>query len=203
MRNLKKYIESGIVENYVLGITLPEETLEIEEMSIKHQEVRAAISKFCLLFEENVFANAIAPPSIIKPELMATIDYMERLENGEALTFPPLLNENSQIDDFSDWLNRADMKPLAGFNDIEVKLIGYTPTCTTAIVWVKQIAPEEVHKHEFERFLIVEGTCTIHISSKTYDLVPGNYLQIPLFETHHVVVTSTMPCKVILQRVAA
>ena len=203
MRNLKKYIDSGIVERYVLGITLPDETVEIEAMSIEHKEVAVAISEFGLLVEENALHNAIAPPSIIKPELMATIDYMERLQNGEVMTFPPLLNEHSQIKDFSEWLDRDDMRPSADFNEIEVKLIGYTPTCSTAIAWVRQLTPEEVHKQEFERFLIVEGTCTIHVASKTYDLIPGNYLQIPLFEKHHVVVTSSMPCKVILQRVAA
>ena len=116
MRNLKKYIDSGIVERYVLGITLPDETVEIEAMSIEHREVAVAISEFGLLVEENALHNAIAPPSIIKPELMATIDYMERLQNGEVMTFPPLLNEHSQIKDFSEWLDRDDMRPSADFN---------------------------------------------------------------------------------------
>ena len=203
MRDLKEYIASGIVERYVFEMALPEEISEIEALAKQHPEIQAAITDFCLLVEENALANAINPPEVIKPELMAIIDYMERLTNGEPVTFPPILSEQSIITDFSAWLNRPDMKPSPNSSNIELKIIGHIPTCSTAIVWVKEKTPEEVHTAEYESFFIIEGTCTIHVALNTYDLVPGDYLKIPLFEKHHVVVTSTMPCKVILQRLAA
>ena len=203
MKDLKEYIASGIVERYVFEMALPEEISEIEALAKQHAEIQAAITNFCLLVEHNALANAINPPEVIKPELMATIDYMERLSNGEPMTFPPILSEKSKIDDFSEWLNRPDMKPSPNSANIELKIIGHIPTCTTAIVWVKERTPEEVHTTEYESFFIIEGTCTIHFASNTYNLGPGDYLKIPLFQKHHIVVTSTMPCKVILQRLAA
>ncbi len=87
--------------------------------------------------------------------------------------------------------------------DIQLKIIGHTPACSTAIVWVKGKTPEEVHTNEQESFFIIEGNCIINIGTKSYEMMPGDFLSIPMFENHHVVVTSTMPCKVILQRLAA
>ena len=203
MRDSKEYIASGIVERYVFEMALPEEISEIEALAKQHPEIQAAITDFCLSVENNAVADAITPPEVIKPELMAIIDYMERLSKGEPMTFPPLLSEQSKIADFSEWLNRPDMKPSSNSSNIDLKIIGHLPTCSTAIVWVKEKTPEEVHTAEHESFFIIEGTCTIHVGSNIYDLVPGDYLKIPLFEKHHVVVTSTMPCKVILQRLAA
>ncbi len=203
MTDLGEYIASGMIEKYVLGLALPDEIVEIEALSTQHPAIRTAITEFCILLERNAIANSITPPEIIKPELLATIDYIERLQNGEPMTFPPVLSETSKIDDFNEWLNRPDMSPSQDSADIYLKIIGHTATCSTAIVWVKGKTPEEVHTKELESFFVIEGTCIIHIGTKSYEMVPGNYLQIPMFEKHHVVVTSSVACKVILQRLAA
>ena len=73
----------------------------------------------------------------------------------------------------------------------------------TAIVWIKEYAPQEVHDHEFEKFLVVEGSCNIIVEDKIHTLIPGDYFAIPLHKKHLVEVTSIIPCKVILQRIAA
>jgi hypothetical protein len=38
------------------------------------------------------------------------------------------------------------------FKDIFARIISATPEVTTAIVWLKDIAPTEVHHKELERF---------------------------------------------------
>jgi mannose-6-phosphate isomerase-like protein (cupin superfamily) len=65
------------------------------------------------------------------------------------------------------------------------------------------MSPAEIHHDEYERFLIVEGTCDITIEKKVHHLKSGDFLAIPLFANHTVKVTSNIPCKAILQRVAA
>ena len=87
--------------------------------------------------------------------------------------------------------------------DMFAKIIGYTSTALTAIVWLKEYAPQEVHDTEHEHFFIVEGTCDIVVGNKVHHLAPGDYFAIPLYENHFVKVTSSTPCKIILQRVAA
>ena len=203
MKNIQEYIESGILEAYVFGIAAPEEAKEVEEMANEYEGVRAAIELIGRGLENYAQDNAIAPDPTIKPFLIATIDYAERMEKGERASFPPLLDESSQISDYTEWLNRPDMQLSPEFKDLQAKIIGYTAEALTAIVWIKDMAPREVHEDEFEKFLIVEGTCDIIIGEEVHHLVPGNVLSIPLHKNHEVKVTSNIPCKVILQRIAA
>lgn len=203
MMNVKDYIESGIIESYVIGVATADEEREVMEMAAAYHEVRAAINEFSVAMESYALAHAVAPDPTIKPFLMATIDYTDRLEKGEPVTFPPVLHESSQIADYAEWLNRSDMVLPEDFKDFHAKIIGYTPQVTTAIVWIKYMAPQEVHEDEFEKFLVIEGTCDITIGENVHKLAAGDYLAIPLHQDHNVRVTSAIPCKVILQRVAA
>jgi len=84
-----------------------------------------------------------------------------------------------------------------------IKIIGNIPGMITSIAWIKDQTPREVHHNEYERFLIVEGNCDIIIGDETNHLVPGDYFSISLQEYHTLKVTSSIPCKAILQRVAA
>jgi mannose-6-phosphate isomerase-like protein (cupin superfamily) len=203
MKDVTQFINSGILQAYVLGVCDAQDIIEVEQMSAISVDVRNEIDHISEELERNALANAVAPDPIIKPMLMATIDFMERMENGEQPSFPPALHEQSTVADYHDWLNRADMVVSKDFKNIQARIIGYSPEVFTAIVWIKEMAPQEVHDNEFEKFLIVEGTCNITIGDEVHQLVPGNFLQIPLHKKHHVTVTSDIPCKVILQRIAA
>lgn len=201
--NIKEYINSGLLEMYVLGIADEKECLEIEALALNNSEIKSEIREIEISLEKHAEINGIVPHPAMKTMLMATIDYTERLQNGELQSFPPVLNANSKIEDYSQWLIRKDMAVPEDFEGMFAKIIGYTAEVTSAIVWIKSIAPDEVHKKEYERFLIVEGTCDIIVDEKINQLFPGDYFEIPLFSDHRVIVTSPMPCKVILQRVAA
>ena len=201
--DIKKYIESGILEIYVLGLAGKEESEEVKKMAAAYPEIKKEISEIELALEKYAQENGITPHPAIQPLLMATIDYTERLKKGEPQSFPPVLNENSKIEDYRQWLNREDMVVQPGFKDIFVKIIGFIPEVTTAIVWIEHMAPEEVHDNEYEKFLIIEGTCDIIVEEKIHQFKAGDYFSIPLHSNHQVVVTSKIPCKVILQRVAA
>lgn len=203
MKSVQQIIDSGWVESYLLGSISDIERVEFESHLVESEELQQALEEVASLLETFAFQNAITPDPIIKPFLRAKIDFMERLESGEPMTFPPTLNEHSTIADYASWLNREDMNLSIELEDVFAKIIGFTPDQTTAIVWIKEMAPDETHSDEFERFLIVEGTCDIQIGEEIHSLAPGDYLQIPLHVNHFVTVTSEIPCKVILQRVAA
>jgi mannose-6-phosphate isomerase-like protein (cupin superfamily) len=202
-KDVSEYIESGILEMYVCGMTNAEETLEVEKMALAYPEIRKEINRLELELEQNASAIAETPDPTIKPFLLATIDYTERLKNGEAPSFPPLLNESSKIEDYKSWLDRSDMNLPDDFDQAYAKLIGYTPEVMTAIIWLRAGSPPEVHTDELEKFLILEGTCDIVIGKVTHQLSAGDYLTIPLHTNHYVRVTSKNPCKAILQRIAA
>jgi mannose-6-phosphate isomerase-like protein (cupin superfamily) len=200
----KEYIDSGILENYVMGMASHSEGEEVEMMAAANPDIRQEIEAISDALEEYALAHTIKPSPSIKPLLMATIDYSERIKNGEPISFPPVLNENSKVADYATWLNRPDLDFSGSDEDnLFAKIIGYSPEMTTAIVWIKQDAPREIHHHEHERFLIIEGSCDILVGDKSNPLVPGDYFDIPLHEYHTLKVTSSIACKAILQRVAA
>jgi mannose-6-phosphate isomerase-like protein (cupin superfamily) len=201
--DIKEYIASDILEQYVLGTISAEELLVVEQMAANHLEIKEEILSISYVLEKLAIENAIAPDATIKPFIMASIDFMERMESGEQPSFPPILSETSRLIDFASWINRDDMVLPSDAGDLYAKIIGYTPEATTAIAWIKGNAPVETHDIKYEKFLIIEGTCDIVVEDKVYQLVAGDYFAIPLHKSHQVRVTSSIPCKVILQRIAA
>ena len=204
MNTVQDYINSGILEMFVMGMTSAEETVQVNDMAIKHVEIRTEIEEISKALEiDATKKTTISPSETLKPYLMAVVDYTERLKGGEAMTFPPLLTNDSKIIDFEEWTSRADMTLPDDFENMYAKLIGYTPEASTAISWIKTHTPFEVHTNEHERFLILEGSCDITIGTDVHSLKVGDFIAIPLHIGHSLVVTSDVPCKVILQRVAA
>lgn len=203
MGNWQELMDSGLLELYVLGQVDTEEALFIEKMAVAHTQVKQEIEEISLALEQYAQAHAIEPDPIVKPFLMAAIDFSDRMKSGEKPELAPILDSNATAGDYTHWLERSDMILPIDSEDVFARILSYTPEAITAIVWIKHMAPQEVHNHESERFLILEGTCDIYVEDQINHLKPGDYFQIPLHKQHHVVVTSEIPCKVILQRVAA
>jgi mannose-6-phosphate isomerase-like protein (cupin superfamily) len=202
--DIKEYISSGILELYVLGSLSAGESQEVEKLAAQHAEISQEIENISLAIENYATENAIAPSPVVRPFLLATIDFMSRMQQGEVPSLPPVLSETSKVSDYTEWLNREDMiLPNDVADDIYAKIIGYAPGALTAIVWIKTGTPPEVHTDEHEKFLIVEGTCDILVEGVATKLVPGDYFTIPLHKDHTVQVTTDVVCKVILQRIAA
>ena len=188
---------------YVLGKTTDAERAEVEAKALIYPEIRDEIDSISDALEEYAMLHAVEPDATVKPFLLATIDYTERLMQGEQPLIPPVLSEITRAADFEQWLSRKDMALPEDFEGIYAKIIGYTPEATTAIVWIKDMAPQEVHHDEHEKFFILEGSCHIIVEENIHALAPGDYFAIPLHKNHLVKVTSNIPCKVILQRIAA
>ena len=200
----KQYIDSGILETYVMGMASHSEQEEVEMMAAANPDIRQEIDAISDAMENYAMAHAMTPSTTIKPFLMAIIDYSERMKAGEQLSFPPFLNPDSKTEEFDTWLNRPDFDfPGSDKDNITAKIIAHTHEMTTAVVWIKQDSPWEIHDKELESFLIIEGSCDIIVGDKSNHLVSGDYFTIPLHESHMVKVTSSTPCKAILQRVAA
>lgn len=196
------FIESGVLELYVMGAASPQESLAVEQMAAAHPEIRHELDIISQAMERYAQAHAVKPRNVVKPLLLATIDYMERMQQGELPVSPPEITPNSRPQDYALWLNRQDMVLPHDADEIYAKIIGYTPAATTAIVWIKEAADQEVHHDEQERFLILEGTCDIIAGGNTYSLAAGDFFAVPLHTPHMFKVTSAVPCKAILQRLS-
>ena len=196
-------LNSGLLELYVMGSLEGSELVLVNEALSKDPLLAHELDQIEQAFFLYAQAHAIAPSSTVKPMLMAKIDYMERLKQGEIPSTAPTLNSETKIKDFEVWLNRPDMQLRDDFDEIQSTIIAHEPDKLTAIVWLKYGAPTETHTTEYEKFLIVEGSCDLTIGTTVHHLKAGIYLSIPLYVSHDVKVTSAIPCKIILQRVNA
>ncbi len=203
MDTIENYINSGILELYVMGMTNEDETLEIKLLSDKNTEIRNEIEAICNALQKHASNTAPEIDPGVKAFLMGTINYTERLQNGEPFCVAPPLSKDSKISDFKTWLDKPEFNVYNPDDEINAKIISASPEVVTSIIWLKNGAPIEVHDKEYEHFLILEGTCDITIGEEINSLVTGSYLSIPLFIGHSVAVTSSFPCKILLQRVAA
>lgn len=70
MENIKAYIESGILELYVLGDVSPEVKLEVEEMAAKHAAVKAEIEQIERSLELYADEFAVEPPEAVRDKVL-------------------------------------------------------------------------------------------------------------------------------------
>lgn len=73
MEDLKAYIESGILELYVLGDVTPTEKLQVEEMASKHPAVKAELDEIEHSIELYAEENAIEPAEHLRSRVLGSL----------------------------------------------------------------------------------------------------------------------------------
>lgn len=71
--NIQAYIESGVIESYVLGMTDSQQAAELEQLSRQYPEIKQAIDDFEASLEKLAFTNAPMPPATLKERLLFTL----------------------------------------------------------------------------------------------------------------------------------
>jgi anti-sigma-K factor RskA len=72
--DIKAYIESGVIESYVLGMAETQEAAELEQLSRQYPEVRRAIDEFEAALEQQALAGAVMPSSDVKQNLFTVLN---------------------------------------------------------------------------------------------------------------------------------
>ena len=73
MEDIKAYIESGILELYVLGDVSPAEKLQVEEMASKHPVIKAELEEIERSMELYAAENAIEPTEHIRDRILNSL----------------------------------------------------------------------------------------------------------------------------------
>lgn len=84
--DISAYIESGIIESYVLGLATEEEVAELEALAVQHPEIRLAIDAFSMHLQQNITANSIAPPAGLKQKIMDALE--DEFEESKVIPLP-------------------------------------------------------------------------------------------------------------------
>ena len=71
--NVREYINSGIVESYVLGLATEAERQEFEQMCAAYAEIAEARDAFERSLETKLMEDAAAPPAFLKEKIQRSI----------------------------------------------------------------------------------------------------------------------------------
>lgn len=80
----KEYIESGIIELYVLGALSPAEAAEVEAMADLYPEIRLEIDAVRTALEQNFLEHPVTPPSHVKSNIMQAIQNEAQIQEEPA-----------------------------------------------------------------------------------------------------------------------
>jgi mannose-6-phosphate isomerase-like protein (cupin superfamily) len=185
--NVQAYIESGIIEEFSLGLLSDDLAKEVMAKALLFPEIQQEIEEM----EEALAAYARTPPrAALKEQLMNVLRDL-RLEEEIKPENPPSIHRYS---DAAKW-NKAliGIAPNLAFNDIKLYFLRKTKENQLCIAWLQSELAEDAHcRDEFqESFLILEGTCECSLGNRTIQLQPGDYVDIPFDTPHTIKVTST------------
>ncbi len=126
MENLKAYIESGVLELYVLGDLSPEETQQVKEIALQHPEVRAELAAIEQAMEEYAMQNAVQPSADVETKLFQKLGISSVAEETNNLSSPITKLE-------------AKVVRLSG-NDGKVKILRYALVACIALLVISTAA---------------------------------------------------------------
>jgi mannose-6-phosphate isomerase-like protein (cupin superfamily) len=182
--NIKAYIESGILEQYVIGTLSEAERIEVQVCLATYEQLRKELERIETTLENYAFKNAVSPPSRLKERFLESIANLE-LEKQMKLSDLPLINKYS---DYKNWLKLIENfgnLPL-GEDGRHISMLRQDDKVTQMLIVSTTDIEQETHLMEHESFLILEGECKCTIGDQTRLMCAGDFMQIPLFEPHDV-----------------
>ena len=112
--NIQAYIESGILEEYVLGTVSPQEKQEVECMSHIYPEIKEELLRTEDALEQYALKYQTAPPASLKESLFAQMTFDEEGKEADKETFlssetsekiVPVSNEEDRISEQGENIN--------------------------------------------------------------------------------------------------
>lgn len=88
--DIKAYISSGILEEYVLGAASEQERREVECMSHIYPEIKEELSRLQQTIESFAMINAVDPPTSLKAGILEAIDDEAQIKPGDAAAVIPM-----------------------------------------------------------------------------------------------------------------
>lgn len=196
--NIPDYIDSGVLEDYCLGVLNTEQMAEVELLCAQHPELKQELVRLQTGLENYVAEKPVWSKAAMKDRIWETLSNIDMEEKAAPGNFP-VINKYS---DHNNWLKIVEPFRPKNFREGMVTKVMNHKDNVTHILMVSYIDhEEEVHDDLKESFIILEGECECNIDGKITHLSAGGYLEIPLYAKHNVKVLS--PCVVaVVQRIA-
>ena len=182
MMEQQKFLQSGNLEVYCLGLLTNEEVEELKLMCSRYPEVKQELDAIEIALETMALQRAITPPQELKRRLLKKLGFEQIV--GLDLQNLPAINVQTH---YGDWLGAlAHLIPKDPVDVIVFQSLTQTPQLTQSLVYSRINIPEEIHEDLIESFFILEGSCRCMVDGQEYILNPGDFLEIPLYVKHDI-----------------
>ncbi|NUO02397.1 MAG: cupin domain-containing protein [Saprospiraceae bacterium] len=198
--DIRAYLDSGIIEEYCLGLLDAETASGVEQLSRQHPAIDLEIRQ--TLETLTRFSTVAQPRPQLKTALFKLIGELEA-EQSIDIKSPPFIHRHSDV---AAW-NKAIEGLVPDFSEgtAQYHYLQESPDFQLSIVWLEDELVEDGHNPDdfSESFLILEGACECNIDGKIIHLQAGDYFEIPQLATHTIRNTSAYPqlyVKALVQR---
>jgi len=194
---LESYIQSGILELYVLDLLDEPERLSVQKMIILYPKLREEIANIESALEAHAKEAAVEPSLGLRAKIEQTIANMASQHKNESEEL--LVSEKS---DLQQWLNLVERRfPEALTADNFCELWREGKGLKQVLVVSSFDIPDETHGDVYESFFILKGRCKCTVGSESFYREAGGYIGIPLNE-HHEVEVIEAPVMAIVQYIS-
>lgn len=197
---IKQYVESGILEQYVLGLLNVDEELDVVRLSLIYPEVKAELNGIETAIEQLALAAAISPAEHSRHRLLATLGFTGELPALDLNNLPLTSAEANHLQ----WLEALKhLIPQNPDQDVFAEVLTAKPELSQVLVVTKCDVPEETHGDLIESFFILKGECICTVGDETYHLHGGSFLEIPLNVEHTIKIVSPYVVGILQHRMLA
>jgi mannose-6-phosphate isomerase-like protein (cupin superfamily) len=181
---IQEYINSGILEQYCLGLLAKSEEEAVLAICTVYPEIKAELNEVELVLERIAAINTLTPKASLKQRILDII------ATNEVITLDNL-PPTGRYSDYQAWLKAVEhLIPTQPFEGFFAYPLHHNDKIEQTLVVTKLGVPKETHDNVIESFFILEGSCVCKVGTHTYTLNAGDFLEIPLHEEHDVTLTS-------------
>ncbi len=180
--NLQDYINSGLLEQYCLGLLDSEEANQVISYCSKYPELREELKNIEAAIEKMSAEKAVAPPDQLKEKILGKLGFV-----GNELLDINNLPPTDAYSNYLSWLQAVEhLLPTEPFEGLNIQVLQQTDKIAQMLVVAKVDVPDESHDNYAESFFILQGKCSCTIDGKQVILNAGDYLEIPLYAEHDI-----------------
>ncbi len=198
MTGIEKYTDTGILEEYCLGLLSEKDAKAIAAAVKQYPQLQQKIEA---IEQSLITSTTIAATKPLKEKILSFLENLPA-EDKIDLSNPPSIHRNSSLQEWNVALQ--NLQPDKDYGNIKVRFLKDTPDHQLCVAWLHDILDEEEHHaDEFaESFFIVEGSCECNIGGQVFQLKAGDYLDIPYNTQHSIkaITTEIGYVKAIIQR---
>jgi mannose-6-phosphate isomerase-like protein (cupin superfamily) len=180
--NLQDYINSGVLEQYCLGLLDSDVASQVLSNCLKYPELRDELNSIEVALEKMALERAVTPIPHLKEKVLARLGFA-----GNAILDINNLPPTDAYANYLNWLEAVEhLLPTEPFEGLNIQVLQQNNKIAQMLVVAKVDVPDESHDNYTESFFILKGRCSCTIDGKEIILNAGDFLEIPLYAEHDI-----------------